>query len=233
VSKAKTPSRQILVTGVSRGLGLALVEGFVELGHRVWGCARSARQIEILRDRFGPPHDFCTIDVADAGLVEDWARRAAAAGFVPDLLINNAAVVNANAPLWQVSAADFADVIRVNVIGTFHVLRSFLPAMVERSCGVIANMSSGWGRSTSPDVAPYCASKWAIEGLTQALSQDLPPGMAAVPVNPGIINTQMLQSCFGEAASSYPVPGDWAARAVPFLLKLSHRDNGRPLSVPE
>jgi NAD(P)-dependent dehydrogenase (short-subunit alcohol dehydrogenase family) len=103
--------------------------------------------------------------------------------------------------------------------------------MVARKRGVIVNFSSGWGRSTSPKVAPYCATKWAIEGLTQALAQELPKGMAAVPLNPGIINTDMLQSCFGKSAHSYPSPADWSRTAVPFLLNLAAADNGESLSV--
>ena len=103
--------------------------------------------------------------------------------------------------------------------------------LVARRSGVIVNFSSGWGRSTDAEVAPYCATKWAIEGLTQALAQELPEGMAAVPLNPGIIDTDMLRSCFGGSASSYPSPLEWAKRAVPFLLKLGPKDNGRSLSV--
>lgn len=68
---------------------------------------------------------------------------------------------------------------------------------------IIVNISSGWGRSTSPEVAPYCASKWAIEGLTQALAQELPSGMVTVALNPGIIHTDMLNICFGEEAKYY------------------------------
>jgi NAD(P)-dependent dehydrogenase (short-subunit alcohol dehydrogenase family) len=64
--------------------------------------------------------------------------------------------------------------------------------MIDRGAGIIVNMSFGWGRSTAPDVAPYCASKWAIEGLTQALSQELPPGLAAVAV----IETQVFSRVF-------------------------------------
>jgi len=111
------------------------------------------------------------------------------------------------------------------------VLRHFLPSMVARRQGVIVNISSGWGRSTSPEVAPYCATKWAIEGLTQALAQELPAGMAAVPLNPGIIHTQMLESCFGPEAASYPSPQEWAERAIPLLLRLGPKHNGRPMSV--
>jgi len=81
-------------------------------------------------------------------------------------------------------------------------------------------------------VATYCATKYAIEGLTLALAQELPEGMAAVPLNPGIINTEMLQACFGDDAGSYPSPEKWAKQAVPFVLGLSAKDNGKSLSVP-
>ena len=56
--------------------------------------------------------------------------------------------------------------------------------------------------------------------------------MAAVPLNPGIIDTEMLRSCWGESASEYPNPEDWARRAVGFILKISPKDNGAPLTVP-
>ena len=85
---------------------------------------------------------------------------------------------------------------------------------------------------TAPEVAPYCASKWAIEGLTRAMAQELPNGLAAIPLNPGIVDTDMLRSCFGGKASHYLSPEEWAKAAVPFLLKLGPRDNGKPLTVP-
>ena len=103
--------------------------------------------------------------------------------------------------------------------------------MIERRSGIIVNFSSGWGRSTSPQVAPYCASKWAIEGLTQALAQELPDGMAAIPLNPGIIHTDMLEICFGEQSAHYTSLKDWGVKAVPFLLQLKPRDNGKPLTI--
>jgi NAD(P)-dependent dehydrogenase (short-subunit alcohol dehydrogenase family) len=81
-------------------------------------------------------------------------------------------------------------------------------------------------------VAPYCASKWAIEGLTQAFAQELPSGMAAVPLNPGIINTEMLRSTFGGSASQYPTADEWAKIAVPFLLNIGAKDNAKQLTVP-
>jgi NAD(P)-dependent dehydrogenase (short-subunit alcohol dehydrogenase family) len=121
----------------------------------------------------------------------------------------------------------------VNLKGVFHCIRAFAPAMIARKSGVIVNFSSGWGRSTAPDVAPYCASKWGIEGLTQALAHDLPKGLAAVALNPGIIDTDMLRSTFGPGAGQYPSPDKWSRAAAPFLMGLNSRHNGEALTVPE
>jgi NAD(P)-dependent dehydrogenase (short-subunit alcohol dehydrogenase family) len=133
--------------------------------------------------------------------------------------------------LWEVEPEEFSRVIDVNIKGVFHVIRAFGPSMIRKGTGVIVNFSSGWGRSTSPEVAPYCATKFAIEGLTQSLAQELPSGLAAVPLNPGVIDTEMLRSCFGEGAASYPKPAEWAKNAVPFLLSLNEQHNGRSLTV--
>jgi NAD(P)-dependent dehydrogenase (short-subunit alcohol dehydrogenase family) len=225
--------RKIVITGVSRGLGRAMADDLIARGHRVAGCARDRKAIAGLADHYGPPHVWDVVDVTDWPAVQQWAERVLRDFGVPDLLLNNAALVNGNAPLWEVSAEEFSRVIDANIKGVFHVIRAFVPAMVERGSGVIVNFSSGWGRSTSPEVAPYCATKWAIEGLTRALAEELPLGMAAVPLNPGIINTEMLQSCFGAGAKSYPTPLEWAKKAVPFLLGLGPGDNGEPLTAPQ
>ena len=149
----------------------------------------------------------------------------------PDLLLNNAAVINDPAPLWEVSAEEFGQVVDVNIKGVANVLRHAVPIMIERGEGVVVNFSSGWGRSTSPEVAPYCATKWAIEGLTEALSSELPGGLAAVALNPGVIDTDMLRSVWGEGAAAYATPEEWANQAVPFLEGLTSRNNGGSLSV--
>jgi NAD(P)-dependent dehydrogenase (short-subunit alcohol dehydrogenase family) len=119
----------------------------------------------------------------------------------------------------------------VNIKGIANVVRAFVPAMVRKKHGVIVNLSSGWGRSTSPEVAPYCATKYAVEGLTKALAQELPTGMAAIPLNPGVINTDMLRQAFGAGASSYQAPDRWAEKAAPMILGFTAKDNGKSLSV--
>ena len=222
----------VVITGVTRGLGRAMAIEFARLGHTVAGCGRSRKELDQLAKMLGAPHRIASVDVASDQHVANWAKEMLAELGPPDLLLNNAALINRNAPLWRVSAEEFSAVIDVNIKGVTNVIRHFAPAMIERGSGVIVNFSSGWGRSTDAEVAPYCATKWAIEGLTQALAQELPPGMAAVPLNPGVIDTDMLRSCFGGSASSYPSPEQWAKRAVPFLLKIGPRDNGQPLTAP-
>jgi NAD(P)-dependent dehydrogenase (short-subunit alcohol dehydrogenase family) len=223
--------KRIVLTGATRGLGRALVSRFAESGRVVLGCGRSAAHVAELSAAFGPPHDFAAVDVRDGSAVKAWAERLLAEHGPPDLLINNAALMNDPAPLWEVPAGKFDHLIDVNVKGVANVIRAFAPAMVARKSGVIVNLSSGWGRSTSPQVAPYCASKYAVEGLTLALAQELPRGMAAVPLNPGVIDTEMLRQAWADDAAAYPSADEWAKRAAPFLLGLGPKDNGRSLTV--
>ena len=225
-------TKLIVITGVSRGLGQALTERFIQSGHTVLGCARSEAAVEKFNQKFGLPHNFTALDVADEEQVKAWAKRLLSEHAPPDLLINNAALINELAPLWQIPSEDFSRLIDVNIKGVANVIRHFIPAMIDKGSGVIVNLSSGWGRSTSPQVSSYCASKWAIEGMTRSLAQELPPGMAAIPLNPGIIHTEMLEICYGEDAASYTAIKDWVEKAVPFLLQLSPADNGMPLTVP-
>lgn len=221
---------RILITGVSRGLGRSLTHEFIRLGHTVIGCARNPEAIAELSQRYGSPHRFDVVDVADDAQVKTWSQQVLQDS-APDFLINNAGIINQPAPLWEIPAAEFDGVIDVNIKGSMNVIRHFVPAMIERQSGIIVNFSSGWGRSTSPEVGAYCATKWAIEGLSRSLAQELPASMAAVPLNPGIIHTEMLETCFGEQASLYSSAADWGRRAATYILQISPQDSGRPLAV--
>jgi NAD(P)-dependent dehydrogenase (short-subunit alcohol dehydrogenase family) len=220
----------IVITGVTRGLGRALAEWYIANGHTVIGCGRSAEIIE-MRFTHPAPHDFAVVDVTDENKVAIWAEKATGLHSAPDILINNAALMNDPAPLWKVPAREFDRLIDVNVKGPVNVIRHFLPLMIARGRGVVVNLSSGWGRGTSPEVAPYCASKYAIEGLTQALAQELPAGLAAVALNPGVIDTDMLRQCWADSAGGYPKAAEWAKTAAPFILSLGPTHNGKSLGV--
>lgn len=225
--------KHVVITGVSRGLGRALALGFRSAGWRVSGCATDVAALQSLGRELGAEHLILPCDVTRPADVDAFASSVMAFAGAPDLLLNNAAVINPNKPLWEVPEEEFSRVIDVNLKGVHAVIRAFLPGMIQRGTGVVVNFSSGWGRSTSPEVAPYCATKWGIEGLTAALAQELPRGLAAVALNPGIIDTRMLRSCFGDAAGDFPDPDRWAAVAVPFLASLGSRHNGSALTVPE
>lgn len=222
---------KIVITGVTRGLGRALAEEFIRGGHTVIGCGRGGEAIFDLRMTHAAPHDFSVVDVALDNKVAIWAAKVLENENPPDLLINNAGVMNRLSPLWEQDDREFTKLFDVNIRGVANVIRHFVPAMVARKKGVIVNLSSGWGRSVSPEVAPYCASKFAIEGLTKALAAELPAGMAAIPLNPGVIDTDMLRSCWADGAASYPKAEAWAKVAAPFLLKLGAKHNGQSLTV--
>jgi NAD(P)-dependent dehydrogenase (short-subunit alcohol dehydrogenase family) len=226
------PNRRIVLTGASRGLGRALCEGFAARGHTVFGCARSADAIASLGASFGAPHRFSVVDVSRDDEVAAWAAEVHDAGGPADLVVNNAATITANARLWDVPADAFSRIVDVNLKGVASVIRHFVPEMLARAKGVIVNFSSYWGRSVACDVAPYCATKWAIEGLTAALAEELPPGMAAIALNPGVIDTDMLRSCFGDSAGSYLGADEWAKQSVPFILSLGPEHNAQQLTVP-
>jgi NAD(P)-dependent dehydrogenase (short-subunit alcohol dehydrogenase family) len=222
---------KIVITGVTRGLGRALAGEFIRAGHTVIGCGRSGEAIFDLRMSHAAPHDFSVVDVALDNKVAIWAAKVLESDSAPDLLINNAALMNRLSPVWEQDDREFTKLVDVNIRGVANVLRHFVPAMVKQKKGVIVNFSSGWGRSVSPDVGPYCMSKWAIEGLTKALAEELPAGMAAIPLNPGVIDTDMLRSCWADGAASYPKAESWAKAAAPFILQLSAKENGQSVTV--
>lgn len=225
-------SKHVVITGCSRGLGRAMVTEFAAAGWTVAGCSRNHESISELRGKFPAPHFFQAADVADEEDVMNFCAEVLDRHGAPDLLLNNAALINYSNPIWEISAREFSKVIDVNIKGTASMIRQLIQPMMERGSGVIVNFSSGWGRVTAPEVAPYCATKFAIEGLSQAIAQETGGKVAVVPLNPGIIDTDMLRSCFGGEAGSYRSAEEWARSAVPFLINLGPGDNGKSLTAP-
>jgi NAD(P)-dependent dehydrogenase (short-subunit alcohol dehydrogenase family) len=223
--------RVIVITGVTRGLGRALAEGFATRGHTVAGCGRTSGSIEELTRQLGERHLFRVLDVRHDASVRAWAEHVLARLGAPDLLINNAGVTSRTARLWEIPADECDEVIDIQIKGMINVIRHFVPAMIARGSGVIVNVSSGLGRSTTACAAPYCAAKWAVEGLTRSLAQELPRGLAAIPLAPGVIDTFLLRRLFGESAARFTTPEKWAEKSIPFLLGLGPRKNGKPLKL--
>jgi len=222
----------VVITGCTRGLGHAMIPRFIAAGWQIAGCGRNEAQIADLSRQFPAPHLFQACDISREPDVTAFCSAILKQFGPPDLVLNNAAIINPNAPLWETSVEDFSRIIDINIKGPAAMMRHLLPAMLKRGSGVIVNFSSGWGRCTAADVAPYCATKYAIEGLSMATAQDTGGKVAVIPMNPGIIDTDMLRSTFGGEAGGFPDADDWAKRAVPYFIKLGPKDNGKPLTVP-
>ena len=222
-------SKLVCISGCSKGLGRAMAIEFHKRGWKVAGGARHAEALENLKEEIGDLCFFQAFDVSKSEEVENFAQSVEENLGVPNLLVNNAGIINKNAPLTQISPEEFASVLSINLGGIHNMIRSFVPRMEKRGNGIIVNFSSYWGQSTAPEVGPYCATKWGVEGLTRSLAQELPQGLAAVAFNPGIINTDMLRSCFGDGASSHENPANWARYAVDRLEKIGLPDNGQTI----
>ena len=220
-------NKLVCISGVSKGLGYALAKEFDSRGWKVAGCARSEDALIGLRNDLQNKQLILKADITTQSDIETFANKVVSTLGVPSLLLNNAGKINKNAQLHEISSDEFLDVLQVNLCGTHNMIKAFLPSMLAAGSGTIVNFSSYWGQSTAAEVAPYCASKWAIEGLTRAIAQELPKGLSAIALNPGVIDTDMLRSCFGDAAEGYEKPQDWARHAVDRLESLRLSDNGQ------
>lgn len=242
-SNFMTEKKLVVITGVTKGIGLALVKEFIRCGWKVAGCGRSVKAVQELQNKYGSEHLFSVVDIKDNASVSRWAQEVASKIGIPFILFNNAGLINHPKVLWEVPSDEFADIMDTNVLGTVNMLRNFIPLMLQKKQGVIVNVSSGWGVNGiitfSPDCggwgnfSPYCASKFAIEGLTQSLSQELPQGLIAVTLAPGTSNTDMLHKAIPEKIDQYPTAEERAKVIVPYILNIKPGDSGKHLSIEE
>jgi NAD(P)-dependent dehydrogenase (short-subunit alcohol dehydrogenase family) len=243
ILESVTEKKLVVITGATKGVGQGLVGEFISHGWRVAGCGRSVKAVQELQNKYGPENLFSVVDITDDASVANWAKEVASKMGTPSILINNAGLINHPKVLWEISSAEFADIMDTNVLGTVNILRHFIPLMIQKGKGLIVNMSSGWGvygkEKFSPycteygegKFAPYCASKFAIEGLTQSLSQELPQGLTVVTLAPGVISTDMLQKAYPEKANQYPRAEQRAKVIVPYILNIKPSDSGKHLSI--
>lgn len=222
----------IAVTGVTSGLGAAMTQFFIRSSHIVVGCGRTSAKIEDLNLGHSLGHDqFHVVDVSKLDEVEAWASQIVADFGVPDILINNASIANKSDKFWRVPADEFDYALDTNIKGVSNSMRCFLPHMIKSRKGVIVNISAAWGKSVSPRVSAYCTSKFAVEGLSKAVASELPDPLSCVALDPGVINTPMLQKIFGKAAAKQQMPSDWVEKAGPIILDINRSNNGKSMTV--
>ena len=184
-----------VVTGANAGIGRATAVHLAEQGMTVYGTVRSAAKADKLlamADERGVSVELAELDVADdesvrVGFADIFAR----AGRV-DHLVNNAGV-GGNAVLEECPPSLYHDVFNVNVTGVARCTQQVLPQMRARGAGTIVNITSVAGRQALLAQSPYVASKWALEGVSEGLAQELAPfGIRVAIIEPGVTKSSIF-----------------------------------------
>ncbi|MFS2217009.1 SDR family NAD(P)-dependent oxidoreductase [Telluria sp. Tellsp104] len=180
--------RHAVVTGASRGIGLAIARALRAHGVRVTLMARDARVLEAAAAELGGDTAWQTVDVTDA---EGVAAAFARAGAV-DILVNNAGQA-ASAPFGRTDAALWQRMLDVNLTGAYHCMQAALPGMLDAGWGRVVNVASTAGLTGYRYVAAYCAAKHGLVGLTRALALEVAArGVTVNAVCPGFTDTDIV-----------------------------------------
>lgn len=197
----RTPSfrldgRRALVTGAGRGIGLAAAAALAEAGAEVTLAARTAAEIEAAAAAIGGGAVAATLDVSDLAAVE--AFFAARPAF--DILVNNAGT-NRPKPMWQVSEADYDAVLDLNLKSAFFVAQHCVKRMIDAGIrGSLIHMGSQMGHVGGSNRSLYCASKWALEGMSKSFALDLAAhGIRSNTIAPTFIETPLTKPMFEDA----------------------------------
>ncbi|KNY16378.1 short-chain dehydrogenase [Shinella sp. SUS2] len=225
--------RTWFITGASRGFGALIAEKALEKGDRVVATARNPQAI---LDRFGTRPDLLAValDVTDEAQAHRAVGEAVARFGGIDILVNNAGYGLLGA-VEEATGAEVEALYRTNVFGLLAVTRAVLPHMRRQRSGHILNFSSIGGYRSGPGFGVYSSTKFAVEGLTEALSAELAPlGIHATAIEPGYFRTDFLDAT---SLSISPIEiTDYAqtAGAVRERAKvISHNQPGNPQRLAE
>ncbi len=198
----------ILVTGTSRGIGLATALTLGRAGHTVHATMRNPAASPELEDTARAenlPIHVSAMDVdSDTSVAQGIAAMTAIQGPI-DVLVNNAGIER-HGSLEELPLADIRAIMETNYFGAIRCIQAVMPAMRARRSGCIVNVTSVAGRISSSPLGPYAASKFALEAVSEALAQEAKMfGVRVVIVQPGIINTDMARDMTtGHKESAYP-----------------------------
>ena len=195
----------VLITGTSKGIGLETALAFARAGHQVHATMRNPSQSPALAEtaaRENLPITVSTMDVDSDQSVSDAIAAIQKSGPI-DVLVNNAGIEGVG-PVEEFPLARFRAIMETNYFGALRCIQALLPQMRERQSGCIINVTSVAGRICSPPLTSYCASKWALEALSEGLACELKTFNVRVAiVEPGIIDTAMAQR-IGDPAPGSP-----------------------------
>jgi NAD(P)-dependent dehydrogenase (short-subunit alcohol dehydrogenase family) len=208
-----------LITGGSRGIGLAIALKLARMGARVAICGRDKAKLDAAVSRLrgqGAEVIAFAADVANATAVTELLRQTNAALGDLDILVNNAGI-GIFGPAHELSEADWDKVIDTNLKGVFLCTRAVAPQMIRKRAGHIINISSLAGKNVQAGGGVYFASKWGLQGLTYCMAEDLRAhGIRVSVICPGSVHTEFSPHA-GKDASRMLQPDD-VAHAVAMLV---------------
>jgi NAD(P)-dependent dehydrogenase (short-subunit alcohol dehydrogenase family) len=204
----------VLITGTSKGIGFETALAFARAGHKVYATMRNPAQSPELAEiakREKLPIEVSAMDVDSDQSVRDGIAAIQKNGSI-DVLVNNAGVERVSA-IEELPLADFRAVMETNYFGAIRCIQAVVPQMRQRRSGCIITVSSVAGRISSPPLAPYMATKWALEGLSEALAAEMKTFNVRVAIiEPGIIDTAMARRIqTGSERPTYRQQGRFAA----------------------
>jgi 3-hydroxy acid dehydrogenase/malonic semialdehyde reductase len=193
--------RTVLITGATAGIGEACARAFASFGARLVLCGRRAERLDGLMKELVKEHKVDVrvhaLDVSDRPAVEAWVKDLEDQDFMPDVLVNNAGLARGLHTVQEGVIEDWEEMIDANVTGLLYVTRAFVPHMVKQNRGHVVNIGSIAGTWTYPKGAVYCATKAAVDSITEGLNMDLVGTRVRVSaVNPGMTRTEFSEVRF-------------------------------------
>jgi 3-oxoacyl-[acyl-carrier protein] reductase len=193
------------VTGATRGIGRAIALTLRAAGAQVVGSGTGASSTDTGHLEQYVQADFSSLDGIRSCV--DTLRQ-----ITPDILVNNAGI-NKIAPFAEITLEDFLRVQQVNVTAPFALCQGAIPSMQVKGWGRIVNVGSVWGKVSKAQRASYSASKFALDGMTLALSIEYAAaGILANSVAPGFVDTELTRSILGESGIEQMLKGVPAGR---------------------
>lgn len=224
----------VLITGTSTGIGLATALRFARAGYRTWATMRDlarAGPLREARESEGLDLELLRLDVTDRPSIDDAMAEALPGGL--DALVNNAGWAG-GAPLEIVPEEQHRAMFDANYFGAVRMAQAVLPHMRERRSGVIVNVTSIAGRIAMPNQVPYTASKWALEGASEALAHEVRRfGVRVKIVEPGVIMTSIFENAKAQTRFDRSSPYVDLMRRNGKFYSAGHRANQPPEIVAD
>jgi NAD(P)-dependent dehydrogenase (short-subunit alcohol dehydrogenase family) len=216
------------ITGTSTGFGRLLAEKMLEAGGKVLATARRPEQIADLQQRFPDTARTFALDVTKPEQIQSVAKEAIAAFGRIDVLVNNAGYGIAGG-VEETTEAEFMPVFETNVFGLIRVTRAFLPQFRQQRSGHIINISSQAGLVGNPGWGYYNATKFAVEGFSEALAGELAPlGVHVTIIEPGPFRTDFLGRSGVEAANRIPEYHETVGKTHDYFNTQAGKQRGDP-----